>query len=182
MDMHGRNGMGPCGEAWRLARELAGEATATAPRVAPAARRRNLIHPPWFWWRLAAAAAMVTVAALVIQVLQTNQRPPPVYRDAGDEQKAEIVSLLPAGESVSHRACILTWKGPRNARYDIWVSDEDLDILAQARDLEAPSYQVPVDSLSDLPSGSRLFWRLEAVLKDQRRISSRTFTTTLKDP
>lgn len=130
-------------------------------------------RPAW------AAIALVLVAGVVISYQRRlDPDEPPVYRGAED---AEIVSLLEAAPRLPRQAALLRWKGPEGARFELTITTAELRKVHQALDLEQNTYQVPEEVLTSIPDGSRLLWRVEAVLPDGRRVSSSTFDFELKD-
>ncbi len=156
-----------CAEAWRLAVHLSEDA--------PAAERAGNRT----WWRVAVAAAVV-VGMLGLLRLADLPFGEPGWRDAGDNAVAAAV-----GEDVPlpRDAFILRWglETPvEGTRYDVRVTTEDLRVLAEARGLEAPSFQVAATALAELPSGSRVFWLVEASLPDGKRLTSKTFLVRLE--
>ena len=166
-----------CAEAWRLAAAFEEEAGA-GEEPAPVTAR-----PAWRP-RLVAVAATLVAAALAAGLwwsVVTVPDEPPVYRAAGE---AEVVSLLPEGEPLDRGAPILRWRlEPESASegttYDVLVSTEALEPVAEATELEEPQYDVPEEALADLPAGTRLLWRVEATTPNNRRISSATFVTPI---
>jgi hypothetical protein len=167
-----------CAEAWRLAAAFEEEAGAAA-EPAPAT-----IRAPWRP-RLLPVAATLVAAALAAGLwwsVVTVPEQAPVYRAAGE---AEIVSLLPEGEPLSREEPVLRWEvaepgAPEGTTYDLLVSTSELELVAEASDLEEPRYELPEEALADLPSGAELLWRVEAITPDGRRITSPTFVTPIQ--
>lgn len=164
-----------CAEAWRLAvafEEEAGAAEEPAPVTA---------RPAWRP-RLVAVAATLVAAALAAGLwwsVVTVPEQAPIYRAAGE---AEIVSLLPEGQPLDREAPVLRWRlepeaVPEGTTYDVLVSTEALEPVAEATELEEPRYELLEEALADLTAGARLLWRVEATTPDGRRISSPTFVT-----
>jgi hypothetical protein len=60
------------------------------------------------------------------------------------------------------------------------VSRANLFVLVQARDLDAPEYRIPPESLASLPDGTPLFWRVTAYRPDGTTISSRTLRVSVR--
>jgi hypothetical protein len=167
-----------CAEAWRLAAAFEEEGRSGAA-PAPAASRS-----PWYLRPLAVAAAF---AAAVLAVglwwsVVTVPEEAPVYR-AGRE--LEIRSMLPEGEPLARDAAVLLWRlgddgAPEGTTYDLLVSGEDFQPLAEADELEEPSYRLPPEALEGLQSGAEILWRVEAHLPDGRTARSPTFTTRIE--
>lgn len=167
-----------CAEAWRLAAAFEDEAGAGEEPVSVRARS------PWYLRPVAAAATLVlaALAAGLWWTVVTVPDEPPVYRAAGE---AEIVSLLSEGEPLRRNEAVLRWRlgqdgAPEGTTYDLVVSGEDLQPLAEADELGEPSYQVPTEALESLPPGAQILWRVEAHLPDGRSARSPTFTTPLE--
>ncbi|NJL29925.1 MAG: hypothetical protein HC897_19520, partial [Thermoanaerobaculia bacterium] len=97
----------------------------------------------------------------------------------GGEQA--IHSLLGAEPAMARDAVVLRWDGPEGARYDVFVQTTGLAMVSEAHELETTEYQVPAEALADLPAGTRLFWRVEAVLADGSRLSSSAFDFQLDE-
>ncbi len=156
-----------CAEAWRLAAHLSDDV--------PSVQRTR----PRTWWRVAAAAA---VAVGVLGLLRLADLPTgkPGYRDAGDNA---VVAATGEDVPLPRDAFVLRWdlETPADGtRYDVRVTTEDLRVLAEARGLETPSYQVAAAALAQLPAGSRVFWQVEASLADGDRLTSKTFFVRLE--
>jgi hypothetical protein len=167
-----------CAEAWRLAAAFEEEAGVGAEPVD--IRTRS----PWYLRPVAAAAALVlaALAAGLWWTVVTVPQEAPVYRAGGE---LEIRSLVPEGEPLPRDAALLRWAlggdgAPEGTTYDLLVSGEDLQPLAEADELEEPSYRVPPAALEALPSGAEILWRVEAHLPDGRTARSPTFTTQLE--
>ena len=159
---------GSCAAAWRVAREMAGD---RAPVNAAGPARSSWRSARLRW---GAAAAMI-VAALALGVLFTGpwKTEPPAYR------AQETFQLLPAGEdgeTLPRDTFVLRWTaGPGGSTYDVRVTNEKLDLLAQGRRLENSRFTVPPGALEELPSGARVFWQVTAHLPDGRRLDSDSF-------
>ncbi|HUF78081.1 MAG TPA: hypothetical protein VMR44_04095, partial [Thermoanaerobaculia bacterium] len=137
-----------CAEAWRLAAAFEEEAAAGEEPVS--VRTRS----PWYLRPVAAAATLVlaALAAGLWWSVVTVPEEPPVYRAGGD---IEIQSLLLEGEPLAREAAVLIWRlgddgAPEGTTYDLLVSGEDLQPLAEADELEEPSYRLPPEALEGL--------------------------------
>jgi hypothetical protein len=166
-----------CSEAWRLAAAFEEEAGVGAEPASVRTRSR------WYLRPVAAAAALVlaALAAGLWWTVVTVPEEAPVYRAGGE---LEIRSLLPEGEPLARDAAVLRWRlgsdgAPEGTTYDLLVSGEDLQPLAEAAELEEPSYRVPPAALESLPSGAEILWRVEAHLPDGRSARSPTFKTPI---
>ncbi len=162
---------GACAEAWRLAREIGPAAEESDPR-------RSDLRPAYQPWRVVswgagAAAAMVLLVVGLQWRNPAEPAPPVVLRGA---ETAVVQSLVPQGATLPRRDFVLRWEGPEGARYHLQVNTEDLmTVVAEAWDLEATEYRVAEESLAAVPSGSRLYWLLEARLSDGKTATPETF-------
>lgn len=163
-----------CAEEWRLAVAFEEEGGASAPAV-PSQRG---------FPRLVAVAATVLVALLGVGLWWTTFRAPeaPVYRAAGD---AEIVSLLAEGDPLDRDEPVLRWEvaepeAADGTTYDLLVTTADLEMVAEASDLPEPRYEIPSEALAELPPGTGLLWRVEALSPDGSRVTSPTFVTPIE--
>lgn len=135
-------------------------------------------HPPKHGLRLGfgllAAAAVIVVAVLTIP---TRPPPDPLRAPGG----IAIASELPAGKPLARDGCVLRWSGgPPGTLYAVEVAREDLTVLLRAEAVEESEYRIPENVLASLPPGATLFWRVEAVLPDAKRIESPVFRATLE--
>lgn len=162
-----------CAEDWRLARTLQEQEAAAA---APALVKAPLVFRRVRSWGLAAAAVL---ALAVVGVQWFRQPSTPVYREGG---RTTIQSQLAEGKALPRDHFVLRWTAPvpAGATYGVEVSTEDLQAVASAEGLRSTQYQVPPDALKDLPSGSRLLWKVDADLPAGGRVSSRTFVTAVQ--
>lgn len=162
-----------CAAAWRLAREMGAEEASRVVR--PLWERVGSAH----WMRFAAAAlAALTLSGLALSLRRPRPVESPAYRVP---EQQDIRSLVPVGETLRRSACLLRWSaGLPGARYAVYVTDEDLNGVADGRELESEQFTVPEKALSALPTGSRLLWRVEAFLPDGRRRASPTFVNRLE--
>jgi hypothetical protein len=161
-----------CAEAWRLAVEMAPEGIpAVVPRVA---RARPAFH--WLAPLAAAAAVAVAVGAGLWQWRAPGSVP--AYRGGG---AGEVQSLVGDGEALPRDDFRLRWSaGPEGSRYDLRVTTESLEVVADAAGLAETSYVVPPSALSAVPSGGRVLWRVEVAPPDGGRTASRTFVTRVR--
>ena len=166
-----------CAEAWRLAIEVTPDplpVAAPAPRPAWAGFRWPATFAP-----LAAAAALaVAVGAGVWLSRGPELTTTPGFR-GGD---APVVrSLVADDEALGREQFLLRWSaGPAGSRYDLRVTTEALEVVADVQGLAEPAFLVPSAALSSVPPGSRLLWRVEVVAPDGARSASPTFVTRLR--
>jgi hypothetical protein len=92
-----------------------------------------------------------------------------------------IRSLSDDGEALPREDFRLRWSpGPEGSRYDVRVTTESLEVVADAQRLAEPSFLVPESALVKLPAGGRVLWRVEALLPGGERVASPTFVTILR--
>ncbi len=154
-------------EAWRLASEIHG---AVASQRASAG----------FWQSHRYLAAAASLAILVGAGILAREvlAPAPGYRDPG---RVGIESLVPENEAIPREDLVLRWRPVEaGARYDVTVTTESLQVVSRARDLEAPEYRVPVESLSGIPSGGKVYWQVTARRSGGVDDRSRTFVATIR--
>jgi hypothetical protein len=123
-------------------------------------------RPPRRAWRPGALYGGLAAALLVAMALFLVPRSPApsTYREG---VAPRIESLVPDGAGLSRSACVLRWKGPAGAVYDLRVTSADLAVaLPLVSGLKAPEYRVPEEFLSRLPAGARLLWQVTARLPD----------------
>jgi hypothetical protein len=60
------------------------------------------------------------------------------------------------------------------------VTTESLQVVATFGQLVEPAVVVPESALVSLPAGTRVLWRVEAVLPDGERVASPTYVARLK--
>jgi hypothetical protein len=115
-------------------------------------------------------------ASVIYQFRQSSGSP--VQRGA---ESSDIRSLIAPEAVVSRSACELKWSSDLGgARFDVFVTDEDLNALARGTGLDTPRFIVPASALTPLPAGARILWRVEALLPGGRRYTSPTFTTRVE--
>ncbi len=167
-----------CAEAWRLARQV-GHETARHADEQPAEEGGRVLSMGHRFRRFTAPlAALAAAAVLVLMVSLPSESPAPPEFRAGES--ASIQSLVPADVPLARDSCLLRWSEVEGARYSVVVSDAQLTVVAQARDLTSAQFQVPAESLARLASGAELYWRVEAVLPDGSSRSSTTFVHRLE--
>ncbi len=165
-------GCARCGEALRLAREIAADAppdrTPAAPRARPA---RPVLR--WPWLALAGACALLLVPTLW-------RAPPPPPAELRGEALTELRPLLPEG-ALSRRHALLRWTPAGDgARYTVQVATRDLTPLHGASGLAVPELLLPEGALSAIPPGGEILWTVEARLPDGRRAGPRAFVARVE--
>ncbi len=160
-----------CASAWRLARELAQtSARSDAPPLRSASAR----------WIPFAAAAAVLLAAIGIGTwwLPVGEVAAPVFRS---QEQEWIRSLLPQDSPLPRGDCILRWTpGDAGTRYDILVTDENLDLVARGWKLEEAEFRIEPGLLQQVEPGGRILWRVVAHGPEGAQITSRTFSTPVE--
>jgi hypothetical protein len=166
-----------CAEVWRLAREvIAGAGSALFPAAGRAPHRHRSVVA-WAWGLPTAAAAALLVVLVAPRLLR-DAAPPAAFRDEG---AASLASLVPSGAALPRDAFVLSWSpGPPGSLYDVEVATSDVRTVASAEGLDAARYRVPAEALAHLPAGTRLLWRVEALLPDGTRIASPAFHVSLR--
>jgi len=156
-----------CMMAWRMAREVAAD---SAPAVA--------VRRAWRASHWAAVAAAVIAGVLIpVGVHEWRAPAPAVYREPG----SGIVPLVSEGATLPRSGFLLRWAAlGEDARYSVRVVRSDLGIVAQVDALEGQEYLVPAEKLAELPTGARLYWRVEAHLPDGSHVVSDTFSVRLE--
>lgn len=164
-------GCAGCATAWRLARELQENAFAERrPSMRSVGRR---------WFPLAAAASLVlALSSVMVFQLRDRWTETPTYRVP---EPHAITSLLSRDHVLIRSTCVLRWaSGLADARFNIRVTDEDLNPLASSDGLTAGEFLVPQSALAGLPGGAKILWRVEVLGPDGSRSSSPTFVNTIE--
>jgi hypothetical protein len=141
--------------AWRVAHDLWSASQEGQPRL----------RAPRAWGRSALYGALAASLVVGIAVVLLPPRPTPsAYREG---EAPRIESLSPGGAGLSRSACVLRWKGPAGATYDLRVTSEDLAAaLPLVSGLKTSEYHVPEEFLARLPPGAKLLWQVTARLPD----------------
>ena len=175
-------------EEWRLAASFAEAAdrdeaetgvetpirASASPEPAPAANEGS--YGRW----LVVAAVVATAVLLVILLPRTDavryEDDPQQMRDA---DAGKVASQTPA--SVTRDAATLKWSAIEGVgAYEVYVTTGALEPVFEARALTEPTVTIDPARLADLPSGTRLLWRVETVMSDGSRRRSETFDVTLE--
>jgi hypothetical protein len=115
--------------------------------------------------------------------LATILPPAPPDGDAGwrSGPVAEIQSLIPETTPLARGELVLRWSaGPQGSIYDVHVTTESFAPVATAEGLDRPEWRVPEEQLAAIAGGTRLLWRVDALLPDGRRAESPTFFVLLE--
>lgn len=172
-----------CAVEWRLAMAFEEEAAAggeVAPEAHPGAARQR---PPL---RLVSVAASLVIALLAAGVWYTIgdgvPEQTPVFRDAGP---GEIVPLTADGAPLDREDPVLRWRlgedgAPAGTTYDVLVSTEDGEPVAQADDLIEPRYALSAETVEALPPGTVLQWTVTATTPSGRSVESIAFFSPLR--
>ncbi len=181
---------GVCAEAWRIAASATpppdSETRDTLPvaaDVGASGRHRAERAPgtPWPWWlKVAIPLGAAAMLMIYIGVRTTNPLPEPTMRGAETEAVVSTVD----GPSLPRDSFRLSWNpGPEGAVYELDVtvaSSNDLRPIATVRNLTEATYVIPPETLADLPAGTALDWQVVATYANGDRVTSRTFTTTIR--
>lgn len=163
-----------CSSIWRLAREMLPEDRLSTSAVVSIERRRRRRR----WVLLPAAAAAILIAVLLGPGLFPGNDPTstPIFRHQG--RGFEIVASE-STRALTRSACKLTWSaGPAGTRYDLIVTDDELEILDTVKGLRQPEHTLPEEKIPD--SARELFWRVTAHYPDGHTVSSDTFTSSIE--
>lgn len=167
-----------CAEDWRLAAAYLRELSDAQEGSLPAASSSPTRARPAAWRRWAVAAAAMALVALGLGWRFGFGTGDPAYRDG---RPRAVRSLLPERAELPAESFVLRWEAvPGAASYEAQVSTGALALVAAAKDLSAPTYQVPAASLAGVPPGSLLYWQITAVLGDGHRLTSPTFSVLLR--
>lgn len=158
-----------CAEGWRVAHAMGAMEQEPAQRQASSGR-----------WIMAAAAAavlavMIGLTTLVPTALRDAQ---PVYRAGPSEI---IRSLTPEEVPLPRSDFVLRWSpGPEGTLYAVRLTTASFSPVALIDGLERSEWRVESKQLERIESGTRLLWRVEALLPDGRRVQSETHFITLE--
>ncbi|MGH9389750.1 MAG: hypothetical protein ACRD1Z_09055, partial [Vicinamibacteria bacterium] len=93
----------------------------------------------------------------------------------------DIRSLVSADEALPRERFFLRWSGgPEGAKYAVRVVTEGAEEIAAVEGLTEAEYRVAPEALRGLESGTKLLWRVQAILPDGRRIRSPTFINAIR--
>jgi hypothetical protein len=156
-----------CAASWSMARDLAQE----TPGLKEQGGGNRFEHIRWV--PLAAAAAVVISLAALALLYWPPTDTAPVYRAPDTEW---LRATIPESVPLPRQRCLLRWTpGPEGTVYQVRVTSQKLDVLAQAGGLEAPEFLVPEEALETLAPGSRIVWQVTARLPDGKRVDSTSF-------
>jgi hypothetical protein len=130
------------------------------------------------------SVVMALVAAAVLLVVAWPRSD--VVLPAGDPGElrgaAGGITALRGEGSVARDQATLAWSPvPGAMRYELYVSTSALEPVLTERALPSPSAVLPAAILRRLPAGTELLWRVEAVLDDEQRVVSPTFSLTVSE-
>lgn len=161
---------GECSEALRVARELK---LATAPADTTSLKRWSP-NPKW----LVGLALAAGVAGLVVVNAKQNQTLPGAVAERGGEEPS-VHSALPQAPQ-SRKALVLRWVPyPHARRYNVTLATTDLHVLLERAGVESTELAIPAETLSTVSPGTRLVWRVEAMLENGRTVESAAFPLEL---
>jgi hypothetical protein len=163
-----------CSALWRLARELHGAAGSLQPsaqgEVVPFRSRST---------RWMAVAGLAAAAALAFVLLPRTGRnlPAPVVRGTD----GTVLLADPATRELDRAHPVLRWTGaPEGSRYTVVVSTRDLTVLYRQSGLAQTELVLPPETISGIPAGGEVLWRVEAISPGGRHTSSEAFSSHLR--
>lgn len=173
-------------EDWRIAAAFASaaredEAQHDAPASPPGAAVEAANDGSGARWGSVVVA--LVAAAVLLVVAWPRGRVELPEGDAGAMRGAVggITALRGEGPLARDRAT-LEWSAvPGALRYELYVSTPALEPVLTERALPGPSMVLPAAILRPLPAGAELLWRVEAVLDDEQRVASPTFSLTVTE-
>lgn len=124
-----------------------------------------------------AAAAVLLVVAWPRAGVERHDGDPGALRGA----EGNITALRGEGPLARDHATLEWSPVPGALRYELYVSTPALEPVLVERALPGPSMVLPAAILRPLPAGTELLWRVEAVLDDEQRVPSPTFSLTVID-
>ncbi|MEM9461980.1 MAG: hypothetical protein AAGF11_47915 [Myxococcota bacterium] len=135
-------------------------------------------------WGRRWGVVVALLAAAVLLVLAWPRGGVAPYEDPGDHRMRGggrgIEAIRGEGRLLRDEA-VLEWSEVSGAiRYELYVSTAELSPLLEDRTLESTSTLLLAERLRELPAGTELLWRVEAVMPDDRRIVSETFAFTVQ--
>jgi len=163
-----------CAESFRIAASMAEDATGAA-QSSPGMPRGGRVFVP-----LAAAAVLVLVAFLVPGLIrrEPTSTPGAEFRNGA---AVAIESLLDESTPLPREAFLLRFSpGPEGTLYTVELTTEDLTPVHHRTGLTTAEYLVPAEALATVAPGTDLFWSVEALLPDARRIDSPAFRVTVR--
>ena len=127
-------------------------------------------------WSYPLAAAAAVLLALGAGWWWWNEKPPGYRNDPGSTIEPRLGDRI----ALQRENAVLRWRGPEGSTYDVLVMTEQMLVVAEASNLQEPQFRIPGQDLANLPTGTRLLWRVEAVLPNGRRLASPTFEVRLR--
>jgi hypothetical protein len=157
-----------------MAHELQKSPQLAGLSAAAPARRASVWTRSW----LAAAAVLLLAGASVVVIQRSRIEVNDTFR-ASNHYAVE--STVPADAALPRDAFRLRWTpGQAGSHYQVTATTEDLRVLTTATDLTTPELMIEPILLSEVPSGARVLWRVDATLPGGERVSSETFTTRVQ--
>jgi len=164
-----------CGVAWELARDL------SSIEERPIEARPDAVRSASTRWMPLAAAALIVVAvSAALLLIPRGVEPPsqPGYRDVATQW---LVSELPEESPLPRDALALRWAaGPAGTTYDVRVTSESLEPLAQAWHLGEPELRIDPSDVAGVEPGRQILWRVTAHLASGEKVLSNTFINTVE--
>jgi len=166
-------GCADCSALWRLAHDLRGASErSSAPSAVIPLRRPAPVR-----WLIGAGALVAALLALMLVPRGGPRETSPVVRGT----EVAVLRADPETASVDRAHAVLRWMGaPEGSRYTVVVSTRDLTVLFRKSGLVASQLELPPETLSTVPPGEEIVWRVEAITPGGRRISSGAFLSRLR--
>jgi hypothetical protein len=164
-----------CGVAWELARDLAPTEESRSEAKPDSTRSKSTR-----WMPLAAAALIVVAVGAAILLIPRGVESPsqPGYRDVAAPW---LVSEVSEEVPLPRDAVILRWAaGPAGTTYDVRVTSDSLEPLAQGWYLEEPELRIDPSQLAGVEPGGKILWRVTAQLASGEKVVSNTFINTVE--
>ncbi len=152
------------------------EPGADAPPTTPSAAANDAGGLRWI-------GGLALLAAAVLLVLAWPGRGATPYVDEAGDLRGGAGSIAAVrGEGpVPAANAVLEWSEvPDAVRYELFVSTDRLAVVSEALALTDNHHTIEPAVLAEIPAGSELVWRVEAVKADGARVVSETFVATLR--
>lgn len=130
-------------------------------------------------WLVVAAVVAAAVLLVILLPRGDSVRYEDDARQLRDAQSGRVESRTEG--SLSRDAAVLSWSAIEGASaYEVYVTTGALEPVFEARALSEPTVTIDAARLAELPSGTRLLWRVETVMPDGSRRRSETFDVSLE--
>lgn len=163
-----------CAEEWRMIAETARH----QPSLAATAGGGWTWIPRPVVWVPSASAILLIIGIGIGAMLPRAPQPPPGPRElVRGVVPREVLPAVPRDDFW------IRWAGGQpGTRYDLRVSEPgSLErAIVEKLGLDTPEYRVPPELLNRLPSGARVWWRVEAYSAELGRVSSPTYEVTIR--